>query len=71
MIHNNQIRLLKIDGIYPDKSTIKSKEYPFTTELYAVTTNTKNPNVDSFIRWILSPQGQSLVEKTGYIPVTQ
>lgn len=71
MIHNNQIRLLKIDGIYPDKNTIKSKEYPFTTELYAVTTNTKNPNIDSFIKWILSPQGQSLVEKTGYIPVTQ
>jgi phosphate transport system substrate-binding protein len=71
MIHNNQIRLLKIDGVYPDKNTIKSKEYPFTTELYAVTTNTKNPNVDSFIKWILSPQGQSLVERTGYIPVTQ
>ena len=71
MIHNNQINLLKIDGVYPDKNTIKSKEYPFTTELYAVTTNTKNQNVDSFIKWILSPQGQSLVERTGYIPVSQ
>jgi phosphate transport system substrate-binding protein len=71
MIHNNQINLLKIDGVYPDKNTIKSKEYPFTAELYAVTTNTKNPNVDSFIEWILSPQGQSLVEKTGYIPVIE
>lgn len=71
MIHNNQIHLLKINGVYPDKNTIKNKTYPFTTELYAVTTNTKNPNVDRFIEWILSPQGQSLVEKTGYIPITQ
>lgn len=71
MIHNNQIRLLKIDGVYPDKNTIKSKQYPFTAELYAVTTNTKNPNVDEFLKWILSPHGQSIVEKTGYIPITQ
>ncbi len=71
MIHNNQIHLLKIDGVYPDKNTIKNKTYPFTAELYAVTTNTDNPNVDKFIEWILSPQGQSLVEKTGYIPISQ
>ncbi len=71
MIGNNEIHLLKIDGVYPDKNTIKDKTYPYTTELYAVTTNSKNPNIDRFLEWILSPQGQSLVEKTGYIPIAQ
>jgi phosphate transport system substrate-binding protein len=69
MVKNNEIKLLKIDGVYPDRSTIKNKEYPLTAEFYAVTAGSSNPNVDKFIEWILSPQGQSLVEKTGYTPI--
>ncbi len=36
---------------------------------YAITANTQNQNVSKFIDWILSAQGQYLVEKTGYVPV--
>jgi ABC-type phosphate transport system substrate-binding protein len=28
-----------------------------------------NPNAAALIAWLLSPQGQSLVEKTGYVGV--
>jgi len=69
MIHNNEIHLLKVDGVYPDKNTIKNNEYPLTADFYAVTAGSKNPNNDSFIAWILSLQGQALVEKTGYTPL--
>lgn len=69
MIQDKQIRLLKIDGVFPDKKTIKSKEYPLTADFYVVTTNNKNPIIKAFINWILSPQGQYLVEKTGYISI--
>lgn len=69
MVKNNQIRLLKIDGVYPDPGTIASREYPFVADFYAVTTNTKNPHVQPFIQWMLSSQGQYLVEKTGYTPL--
>jgi phosphate transport system substrate-binding protein len=67
MIENGKISLLKVDGINPEKSTIKSKEYPLAAEFYAVTTGSENPNVEPFIEWIQSQQGQYLVEKTGYI----
>jgi phosphate transport system substrate-binding protein len=66
MIQDGQIRLLKVDGINPEKSTIKSGEYPLATEFYAVTAGSENPNIDLLIEWILSSQGQSLVERTGY-----
>ena len=69
MKKNDDIRLLSIDGVYPNRSTIESGEYPFTGDFYAITTDTKNENVPAFIEWILSPQGQSLVEKTGYTPL--
>ncbi|MBE4910646.1 substrate-binding domain-containing protein [Bacillus luteolus] len=69
MIHNKSIRHLKIDGVFPDKETIRNNQYPISSEFYAVTAGTTNPNVEAFIEWILSKQGQSLVENTGYVPI--
>jgi phosphate transport system substrate-binding protein len=69
MVQNNQIKLLKVDGVYPDRKAINNKEYPLSSDFYAVTAGSKNPNVDRFIEWILSPQGQKIVEKTGYTPL--
>lgn len=71
MVKNDQVKLLKINGVNPEKATIESNTYPFCGDFYAITTNKlTNPYVDEFIEWILSPQGQYLVEKTGYVPLT-
>lgn len=69
MVNNGNIRLLEVNGVIPEKRAIVSKEYLFAAEFYAVTAGSKNPNVPRLIEWILSEQGQSLVEKTGYTPV--
>lgn len=72
MVKNDQIRLLEVDGVYPDRDNIQNGTYPLAAEFYAVTTkNNANPNVDSLIEWILSPQGQELVEKTGYTAINR
>ena len=74
MFRNNQIKLLSIDGIEPNKANIMSKTYPFISEIYAVTTdkalNTpRKNNIESFLNWVTSPQGQSLLEETGYVGI--
>lgn len=69
MIQNNQVKLLEVDGVKPERSTISSGEYPLAADFYVVTAGTGNPNVERFIQWIRSPQGQYLVEKTGYTPI--
>lgn len=66
---NEEIKLLAIDGVQPDKAGIVSGKYPFATEFYAVTAGSSNPNIQPFLKWIQSPQGQELVLKTGYTPV--
>lgn len=71
MVQNNQIKLLRVNDIYPDKNAVRNKVYPLATEFYAVTADGKNPNIERFIGWILSQQGQSLVEKTGYISLLE
>jgi len=71
MTNNNSIRLLAVDGVEPTKETIRSGEYPITNELYAVTAGSDNPHVAEFIDWILSEQGQEIVEKTGYVSIIE
>jgi phosphate transport system substrate-binding protein len=71
MVKNDQIKLLSINGIYPSRETIQNGMYPFSENFYAVyiDNDTKNENIEPFIEWILSRQGQTLISMTGYIPI--
>lgn len=66
MYPNPQAKLLKIDGVEPSTENIASGAYPFTVEFYAITNGAPAGNTKLLIDWILSAQGQSLIEKTGY-----
>jgi phosphate transport system substrate-binding protein len=71
MVTGGEIKILSIDGVYPSPENIRNKTYPFVQPFYAVTTGNEKPNVQNFIAWMLSPQGQQLVDKTGYIPLNR
>jgi len=68
---NDKVKLLSVNGIYPDKTTIANGSYPIQTAYYAVFN--KNEPVDSDVRkivtWILSKDGQQLMEDSGYVKV--
>ncbi|MBD5102186.1 MAG: hypothetical protein HDT27_05735 [Subdoligranulum sp.] len=64
------IKLLRVDGVYPNTETIRSGEYPYTTQLYAVTTTERMKNkstIEPFLAWMTGPQGQQIVSDTGYV----
>lgn len=69
MVQNGNIRLLEVNGVLPSKATIADQSYPLSSEFYVITAGSQNPNVPKLIDWILSEQGQALVEKTGYTPL--
>ncbi|MBS4216298.1 PstS family phosphate ABC transporter substrate-binding protein [Neobacillus rhizophilus] len=72
MKENPDIKLLAINGIEPSSENIASGKYPFTATLYAITLkDNPNPNIQPFLDWMQGPQGQDLVEKVGYIKLTQ
>lgn len=53
-------------------ANIRAGNYPFTNDFYAVTViGRENDNVRKLLAWVQSPQGQELVQKTGYIPFTE
>ena len=69
MVNDDKIKLLELNGIAPTRENVANRTYPYASEFYAVTAGTNNPNAEIFIDWILSEQGQYLIEKTGYTAV--
>jgi len=71
MVQNNQIKILSINNIHPSRETIQNASYPFSQNIYAIyiDDDNKNENIEPFIKWILSGQGQELVSKAGYTPI--
>ena len=77
MVENDQIRLLSLNGVAPTKDTIRSGEYPISSNFYAITASPigepapeeNNEELRAFIDWILSEQGQETIERTGYVGV--
>jgi len=71
MVGNDQIKLLSINGVAPTRENIINNSYPIAGDFYAVTTQNSDPRCAEFIEWILSPEGQELIEKTGYVGVSK
>ena len=72
MTAKKAIKLLNIDGITPNHANIRAGRYPFTNDFYAVTVaGRESDNVRQLLDWVQSPQGQELVQKTGYVPFTE
>ncbi len=70
IIKNPDIKMISIDGVAPTVENIKNGTYPITTPLYAVTyKDNPNQNVKKLIDWVLSEEGQEIIEKTGYVGV--
>lgn len=54
--------------IYPNTFTVAREEYPLTRRLYMyVPSKTNNPLVREFMEFVLSDEGQEVVEKTGFV----
>lgn len=70
MLGEGGVKILKINGIEPTAETIADGSYPVAGGVYAIyRKGEKNQNVYKTIDFMLSPEGQKIVEKSGYIPV--
>ena len=70
IIKNPDIKMLSIDGVAPTAENIRNGSYPIVTPIYAVTyEENTNENVDKLLEWILSEEGQYIIEETGYVGI--
>ncbi|HPO82805.1 MAG TPA: phosphate ABC transporter substrate-binding protein [bacterium] len=59
----------KSKAYLPTEVNIRKGLYPISRALYMYTCNYDDPDVKSFIDWILTPDGQKIVSKVGYFPL--
>jgi phosphate transport system substrate-binding protein len=64
---NKSVKPLMVNGIQASMKTALSKEYPVARPLYMYTSGQPAGEVAKFINFVLSPAGQKLVAKTGYV----
>ena len=70
IIKNPDIKMISIDGAAPTSENIRNGSYPFLTPIYAVTyKENQNGNVDKLLEWILSDEGQYIINETGYVGI--
>ena len=70
IIKNPDIKTISIDGIAPTSENIRNGSYPVLTPIYAVTyKENQNDNVDKLLEWILSDEGQYIINETGYVGI--
>lgn len=55
--------------IYPSLSTVNDNSYAISRNLFIYSAGSPKPFVQDYLNWIMSPEGQKIVEELGFIPV--
>lgn len=70
IVENDNVKMLSLNGVYPNEENIRNGSYPIIARFYAIyRADNKNENISALIDWILSPEGQELIEKSGYVRI--
>ena len=58
-----------INGVFPTADTVRDGTYPLNRYLYFYIAHSPRGAIKSFVDWILSDEGQAVVERAGYVPL--
>lgn len=68
MAADDNVKMLAVDGIYPNAENIRNGSYPISSNFYAVyRKDNQNENVGKLVEWLLSDEGQNMIEACGYV----
>lgn len=68
---NDTVRAVKVDGVEATAENVKAGKYAVSRPFNIVTGKDLTPLAQDFISYILSTDGQAVVDEKGYISVTQ
>jgi phosphate transport system substrate-binding protein len=69
MVRDQVIKHITVDGVYPDKKTIKNHSYPYTTAVYSVVRQDLDRSSMAYKIYeaLQTEGGKRIIEKSGYI----
>lgn len=72
IVKNPDIKLIAIDGVAPTVENIQNGTYAIIAPVYAVSyEGNPNKNVQKLLDWMLTEEGQYIIEQTGYVGIGQ
>lgn len=70
IVENDAVKMLSLNGVYPTAENIQNHSYPVVAQFYAVyRADNENENIPILIDWLLSEEGQTLIDETGYVRI--
>ncbi len=70
IVENDSVKMLSLNGVYPSAENIQNRSYPIVVQFYAIyRADNDNENVRVLIDWLLSDEGQTLIEESGYVKI--
>ena len=67
---SSEVKALVVDGVYPSKEDAKNGNYKISRALYMyANANNNNEILNDFVNFILSVDGQNIIEKQGFIKI--
>ncbi len=68
IVGNSAVKMLSMNGVYPSTENIQNGSYPVIMQFYAIyRADNSNENISILIDWLLSDEGQKIIEETGYV----
>lgn len=72
LVGNENVKMLSLNGVYPSPENIRNGTYPIVAQFYAIyRADNENENIPALIDWLLSEEGQTLIERSGYVRLPQ
>ena len=56
-------------GVEPKEENVANGTYPISRNLYFYWLANARPEIEQFVQWATSPEGQAVVENVGYYPL--
>ena len=70
IVENDAVKMISLNGVYPSAENIQNRTYPIVAQFYAIyRADNQNENIPILIDWILSEEGQNLIEQCGYVKI--
>lgn len=70
IVGNEAVKMLSLNGVYPSAENIQNGSYPIIAQFYAIyRADNDNENIPVLIDWILSEEGQRIIEESGYVRI--
>ncbi|MCE5281193.1 MAG: PstS family phosphate ABC transporter substrate-binding protein [Deltaproteobacteria bacterium] len=67
---DKSVKALSVNGIRASEKTASMKAYPVSRALYLFTNGEPKGETARYIRFVLSPAGQALVKREGFVPLS-